>query len=286
MKLLRKLELLGDFWVRYKKNRAAVMGLIIVACTSFVALTAPFLTPYGPIQTSTGVPLIPPTIDHPLGTDSLGRDIFAGIVYGARTALTVGLLASGIAAGIGTLVGMISGYHGGKVDDVLMRITESFIIIPVFFMAMVLMAFLGQSISNVILVIGVLSWPLVARLVRADFLSLREREFVKAARMDGATKSDIMVREILPSVTPTIIVASTLQIASAILYEASLSFLGLGDANVASWGVMLKYAQPYIYQAWWLIVFPGLAITILVLALNEMGDGLNDALNPRLKEKT
>jgi peptide/nickel transport system permease protein len=208
------------------------------------------------------------------------------MVYGAQTALIVGLLATAIAAGIGTTVGMISGYHSGKVDDVLMRITESFIIIPVFFMAMVLMAFLGQSISNVILVVGVLSWPRVARLVRADFLTFREREFVKAARMDGASKSDIMVREILPSVTPTIIVASTLEIASAILYEASLSFLGLGDANVASWGVMLKYAQPYIYQAWWAIMFPGLAITILVLALNEMGDGLNDALNPRLKEKT
>ncbi|MGA2785598.1 MAG: ABC transporter permease [Candidatus Bathyarchaeia archaeon] len=282
----RKLEKLGDFWFRYKKNRAAVMGLIIVACASFVAVTAPFLTPYAPLQTSTGVPLKPPTVSHPLGTDDLGRDIFTGMVYGAQTALIVGLLATAIAAGIGTTVGMISGYHSGKVDDVLMRITESFIIIPVFFMAMVLMAFLGQSISNVILVVGVLSWPRVARLVRADFLTFREREFVKAARMDGASKSDIMVREILPSVTPTIIVASTLEIASAILYEASLSFLGLGDANVASWGVMLKYAQPYIYQAWWAIMFPGLAITILVLALNEMGDGLNDALNPRLKEKT
>ena len=220
-----------------------------------------------------------------LGTDGLGRDIFAGVAYGSRTALMVGLLATGIRAGLGTLVGMVSGYNRGKIDDILMRITESFIIIPVFFLALVLMAFLGQSVVNVIFVVGILSWPRVARLVRADFLTLREREFVKAARMDGASKMDIMVREILPNVTPTIIVASTLEIASAILYESSLSFLGLGDANVPSWGVMLKYAQPYIFQAWWAITFPGLAITILVLALNEMGDGLNDALNPRLKER-
>jgi peptide/nickel transport system permease protein len=282
---LKNVKWLGDFWYKYRKNKAAVMGLVIVTAVVLIAITAPLLTPYGALQTSVGIPLQPPTNDHPLGTDGLGRDIFAGVVYGSRTALMVGLLATGIGAGLGTLVGTVSGYNRGKIDDILMRITESFIIIPVFFLALVLMAFLGQSIVNVIFVVGILSWPRVARLVRADFLTLREREFVKAARMDGASKIDIMVREILPNVTPTIIVASTLEIASAILYESSLSFLGLGDANVPSWGVMLKYAQPYIFQAWWAITFPGLAITILVLALNEMGDGLNDALNPRLKER-
>ncbi|HKM51621.1 MAG TPA: ABC transporter permease [Candidatus Bathyarchaeia archaeon] len=282
---LKNIKWLGDFWYKYRKNKAAVMGLVIVTAVVLIAITAPLLTPYGALQTSVGTPLQPPTNDHPLGTDGLGRDIFAGVVYGSRTALMVGLLATAIGAGLGTLVGTVSGYNRGKIDDILMRITESFIIIPVFFLALVLMAFLGQSVVNVIFVVGILSWPRVARLVRADFLTLREREFVKAARMDGASKIDIMVREILPNVTPTIIVASTLEIASAILYESSLSFLGLGDANVPSWGVMLKYAQPYIFQAWWAITFPGLAITILVLALNEMGDGLNDALNPRLKER-
>jgi peptide/nickel transport system permease protein len=197
----------------------------------------------------------------------------------------VGLLAAGTSAVLGTLIGMTAGFHPGKVDDLLMRITETFIVIPIFFLALILMAFVGQSIRNVIVVIGFLSWPSIARLVRADFMSIREREFVEAARVDGESVREIMFREILPNVTPTIIVASTLQISSAILLEAGLSFLGLGDPNVASWGVMLRYAQNYIYSAWWLVFFPGFAITTIALAFNMIGDGLNDALNPRLKER-
>jgi len=282
----RSLNNLDNFWYRYKKNRPAVFGAGIVSVIVLVALTAPFLTPYDPLATLMGPSFENPlTYPHYFGTDSLGRDVFSGIVFGTRTALMVGLLAAGTSALLGTLVGMTAGFYPGRVDDLLMRITETLLVIPIFFLSLILMAFVGQSIRNVILVIGFLNWPTIARLVRADFMSIREREFIEAARVDGASVKDIMFREILPNVTPTIIVACTLQISSAILLEAGLSFLGLGDPNVASWGVMLRNAQNYIYSAWWLVLFPGVAITTIALAFNMIGDGLNDALNPRLKER-
>jgi len=277
---------LDIFWYRYRKNRPAVLGAAIAFVIVLVALTAPLLTRYDPLATLMGPSFQEPlTYPHYFGTDSLGRDVFSGILYGTRTALMVGILSAVTSAVVGTLVGMTAGFYPGRVDDVLMRITETFLVIPIFFLALILMAFIGQSIRNVIMVIGLLNWPTTARLVRADFMSIREREFVEAAEADGEGVRQIMFREILPNVTPTIIVASTLQISSAILLEAGLSFLGLGDPNVASWGVMLRYAQNYIYSSWWLVFFPGLAITITSIAFNLIGDGLNDALNPRLKER-
>jgi peptide/nickel transport system permease protein len=277
---------LDIFWYRYRKNRPAVLGAAIAFVIVLVALTASFLTRYDPLATLMGPSFQEPlTYPHYFGTDNLGRDVFSGILYGTRTALMVGILSAVTSAIVGTLVGMTAGFYPGRVDDVLMRITETFLVIPIFFLALILMAFIGQSIRNVIMVIGLLNWPTTARLVRADFMSIREREFVEAAKADGESVGQIMFREILPNVTPTIIVASTLQISSAILLEAGLSFLGLGDPNVASWGVMLRYAQNYIYSSWWLVFFPGLAITITSIAFNLIGDGLNDALNPRLKER-
>ncbi|HKM51277.1 MAG TPA: ABC transporter permease [Candidatus Bathyarchaeia archaeon] len=277
---------LYDFWYRYKKNKAAVMGLVVGTALFLIAILAPVIAPFNPIRTLVGpVFLRPLTPGYYLGTDSLGRDVFSEIVYGTRTALIVGIVAAAIGAAVGTVIGMISGFFGGIVDDVLMRITEMFVVIPIFFIALVIVSFIGQNVNNIIMIIGLLSWPVIARLTRAEFLSLREREFVQAARADGAGEVNIMIKEILPNVLPIITVASTLQISSAILIEAGLSFLGLGDSNVADWGIMLQYAQSFIYQAPWLILLPGIAITLATLAFNEIGDGLNDALNPKLKER-
>jgi peptide/nickel transport system permease protein len=285
--LQRRLSDFQTFCSRYGKNRPAIGGLIIASTIILTAIAAPIMTPFDPLATLVGPSFEAPFISttHPFGTDSLGRDIFSGIIYGSRTALMVGLLAASTAALIGTLIGMTSGFYAGRVDDFLMRMTEAFMVIPIFFLALILMAFVGQSIRNVIVVIGILSWPKIARLVRADFISIRESEFVEAARVDGTREINIMLREILPNVIPTIIVMGTLEISAAILLEAGLSFLGLGDPNVASWGVMLRYAQLNIYNSWYLIIFPGIAITLTAIAFNLIGDGLNDALNPKLKER-
>lgn len=260
--------------------------MMIVLALCAITILAPKLASFSPLY-----PLAGPSLAKPLispfwfGTDNLGRDIFSDIIWGTRTALMVGLLAAGTSATLGTLVGMFAGFYGGRIDNILMRFTEIFLVIPIFFLALIIMTFFGQSIEFVIIIIGILTWPPIARLVRAEFLSQKEREYVEAARMDGANQIQIMVKEILPNVIHIIIVASTLQISTSILMEAGLSFLGLGDPNVASWGVMLRHGQKYIYEAWWLIVFPGLFITLTALSFNILGDGLNDALNPKLKER-
>jgi len=225
--------------------------------------------------------LIPPSSTHPLGTDDLGRDTLAGVVNGARVSLTVGIVASIMSGAIGVIIGSISGFYGGKIDIVLMRVTEIFQIIPMFFLAMVLVVIFGPTIWNVILVLAILAWPGTARITRAEFLSLKEQTFVEAARATGVGTRTIIINEILPNALPPIIVNVTLTAARAILVEAGLTFLGLGDPNLMSWGKMLRYAMPYLRKAWWLSIFPGLAISYLVIGLNILGEGLNFALNPR-----
>jgi peptide/nickel transport system permease protein len=266
-------------WQRFRANRTALFGLCVLTIFLFAAVFAPLLAPYS--QMAMGDSFVPPSPAHLLGTDSLGEDILTNILFGARTSLIVGFCAVLTSSVLGILVGATAGYFGGALDNGLMRVTEMFQILPQFFLAIVIVALFGSSIWNVVLVIGVLTWPVTARLLRAEFLSLRKREFVDAARSLGMSDFDIIVREILPNALPPIIVNGALQISSAILLETSLSFLGLGDPNVMSWGTMLHNAQDFFSRAWWMAAFPGLALFMATLSLNLVGDGLNDALNPR-----
>lgn len=275
---------LVQFWNRYKKNRAAVVGLAIVCCFVLIALLAPSIAPNKPFSLVADR-FIPPSEKYPMGTDDLGRDVFSGVMYGSRVSLLVGFMAAATSTLIGTMIGAFSGYHGGKADSILMRLTEVFQVVPRFFMALILVALFGASVWNVIFVIGILSWPVTARLVRAEYLSLKEREFIEAARALGMGHLGIVFSEILPNALPPIIVNSSLQVGSAILTEAGLSFLGLGDPSMISWGYMLNNAQRFLRQAWWMASFPGAAIFLTVLGLNLVGDGLNDAFNPKLKER-
>jgi peptide/nickel transport system permease protein len=278
------LRRLGAFWLRYKKNSAGVIGLGIIILFSLTAIIAP-LSPYHPLQIGVGPSFHPPSYQYLFGTDNLGRDVLTRVAYGAQIALTVGLIAAFISTLLGILSGAIAGYFGGWIDDLLMRITDFFLVIPRFFLALVVVAVFGASLLNIIIIIGVLPWPSTARLVRAEFLTLRERQFVDALRIQGASNLRIIFREILPNAMPPIIVMATIQVASAIVTEAGLSFLGLGIQNVASWGYMLSDAQSSLREAWWMAFFPGACIFLTAMSLNFIGDSLNEALNPRLKER-
>ena len=273
------------FWRQYSKNRAAVAGLFLLAAICVIAIAAPVITWYPPLKSAVGNPFVPPTANHPFGTDDLGRDIYSNVVYGARTSLVVGLLAAGISALTGIFVGATSGYYGGKIDDLLMRISEIFLVLPTFLLALIIVAVFGTNINNIIVAIAIVSWPRTARLLRAEFLTFKEREFVEAARVLGSRHIDIMLSEILPNAIFPVIVNASLEVATAILTEAGLSFLGAGDPNVPSWGLMLNNAQSYLRVAWWMAAFPGAMLLLTCLSLNLVGDGLNDYFNPRLKER-
>lgn len=275
------------FWSRFHQNRGAVIGLVILSIVILCAISAPFLFPRSP-WAMVQRPFLPPfTMDGlPLGTDALGRDVLSGLFHGARVSLLVGLVSTIVALVIGIPIGALAGYFGGVVDDALMRFTEFFQTIPSFALAIVLLAIFQPTLSYIILAIAIVSWPPVARLVRGEVLSLRGREFVEAAILSGQGHLRIIFMQVLPNALPPIIVLASLMVATAILLESSLSFLGLGDPNVMSWGYMIGAARTVLRTAWWLSFIPGVAILLTVLALNLIGEGLNDALNPRLRRRT
>jgi peptide/nickel transport system permease protein len=275
----------SEFWGRFKSNRLAVSGLTLVLGLFAVALLAHWLAPYDPNAIDLKQVLMSPSPIHLLGTDTLGRDVLSRIIYGARVSLLVGFVAVGISTLIGLLVGALAGYYGGWVDKVLMRLVDLMLCFPVFFLILAVIAVLGPSIWNIMIIIGFTSWMGVARLVRAEFLSLREREFVLAARSLGASDYRLIWRHLLPNALTPVMVSATLGVAGAILTESSLSFLGLGvQPPTPSWGNILTMGWNNIEIAWWLSVFPGLAILVTVMSYNLLGEGIREAIDPRLRE--
>jgi peptide/nickel transport system permease protein len=267
----------------FAANRAALVGSAVAIVLIAAAVLAPLLTPFQPLREA-GLPLDPPTLGHPFGTDDLARDVLSQVLYGARVSLVVGFTASIIAAVIGVGVGAVAGFFAGTVDELLMRFTELFQIIPRIFLVILLVALFGQNLTVTAIAIGILSWPATARVLRAEFLSRREAEYVMAARVIGAGPLHLIFREILPNAIGPIIVIGSLNVGNAILLEASLAFLGLSDPNIPSLGRLLESALGLIQIAWWMSVMPGAVVALLVLAMNLIGDGVSDVLNPRLSE--
>jgi len=275
------------FWRTFSRNQLACVGGVVVAVLVLMAVFAPVLAPYDPYRIQPDVKKIlqPPSRVHLLGTDQIGRDVLSRILYGARVSLAVGFVSVGIATIIGVLLGSLSGYHGGVVDGVIMRLVDLMLVFPRFFLLLAVLAFLQPSIWTIMAVIGFTGWMGVARLVRAEFLSLKEREFVIWSQSIGASAFRIIWRHILPNAMPPVLVAMTLGIPAAILTESGLSFLGLGvQPPYATWGNILNDGQGYIEIAWWLSLYPGLAILVTVLCYNLLGEGIRDALDPRLRQ--
>ena len=274
-----------EFWPRFRRNRLALSGLILVVCLFLISLLAPWLAPYDPNFIDIKAILMPPSNLHFMGTDSLGRDVLSRIIYGSQISLKVGFVAVGLATIIGVLLGAVAGYYGGWIDNVLMRLVDLMLCFPTFFLILAVIAVLEPSIWNIMIIIGLTSWMGVARLVRAEFLTLKEREFVQAARALGARDGRIIFRHLLPNALAPVMVSATLGVAGAILTESALSFLGLGvQPPTPSWGNILTAGKDNIEIAWWLSVFPGLAILITVMGYNLLGEGIREAIDPRLKE--
>lgn len=275
---------LGTFWYRFRRNRAAAGGAVVLILVGLLAAFGPMLYPVDPFE-MVGRPFTLPLDRYPLGTDVAGRDILAGIVHGARVSLMIGILASLAATIVGVAFGAVAGYYGGWIDDILMRTTEFFLCIPSFVLAVVLVAIFQPDVVTITIAIAVVSWPSVARLARGEFISHRDREYVQGCRAIGMPDWEIILLQIMPNALPPIIVVSSLMVATAILTESGLSFLGLGDPNLVSWGYMIGVARTVLRTAWWMAAIPGVMILITVLAINLVGEGLNDALNPKLRKE-
>ncbi|MEN5065877.1 ABC transporter permease [Achromobacter aegrifaciens] len=276
----------ASFAARFARNRGAVAGAALLVLVAFLAVGAGWLYPTDPLRI-VGAPEIWPfeSWRHPLGTDSMGRDIAAMIAHGARATLLIGLVAAATATLIGVSVGAAAAWAGGWVDEGLMRVAELFQIIPNVVFVLTVVSILGPRIEHITLAVGLVSWPPIARLTRAEFLSFKEREFVQACRALGMSPLRIVAAEILPNALPPVIVMSSLVVAGAILYESVVSFLGLGDPNIASWGRLVGEGRSLIRSSWYICAVPGVAIMLAVLSLNLVGDGLNDALNPKLQKR-
>ncbi len=272
------------FWNRYRRNRVAVGGLALLVVVALLAIVGPQIYPVDPFD-MVGRPFSLPFGEFPLGTDVSGRDILAGIVHGAGVSLMIGCVAAVTSTAIGVAFGAFAGYYGGWIDDLLMRITEYFLTIPSFIFAVVLVAIFSPSVFTVTIAIAVVSWPSVARLVRGEFLVQRDLEYVQACRGMGMRNVEIILMQILPNTMPAVIVIGSLTVATAILTESGISFLGLSDPNYVTWGYMVGVARTALLTAPWMIAMPGVAILVTVLAINLVGEGLNDALNPKLRSR-
>ncbi|OLC12706.1 MAG: peptide ABC transporter permease [Candidatus Rokubacteria bacterium 13_1_40CM_69_27] len=273
------------FWRAFAKNRLAIVGGAVVLCLAALAVLAPLLAPWDPHRPDVRTILDPPSRMHLLGTDQLGRDVLSRMLYGARVSLAVGFVSVGIATAIGIVLGSVAGYNGGLVDAAVMRLVDLMLVFPRFFLLLAVLAFLRPSIWTIMVVIGLTGWMSVTRLVRAEFLSLKEREFVIWSQSIGASGFRVIWRHILPNAMAPVLVAMTLGIPAAILTESGLSFLGLGvQPPFATWGNILNEGKDAIEIAWWLSVYPGLAILLTVLSYNLLGEGIRDALDPRLRQ--
>lgn len=272
-------------WNRFKRNRLALVGLAIVLTMMIVSLAAPLIAPYDPLSIDVRNVFSPPSRSHPFGTDELGRDVLSRMIWGSRVSLQVGFLAVSIAIMIGTILGSLAGYYGGRLDSVIMRFVDIMLAFPTLFLILAVITIVEPSIYNIMIIIGLTGWMDVARLVRAEFLTLKERDFVYAAKALGASNLKIIFSHILPNALSPVFVAATFGIAGAILIESGLSFLGLGvQPPNPSWGNIITSGKDNIEVAWWLSLFPGLAILITVLSFNLVGEGLRDSIDPRLWE--
>jgi peptide/nickel transport system permease protein len=271
-----------DFWRRFKRNRLAVVGIAILILMYVVAIAAPIISQHEPNRIFLGNRFASPSTTHWLGTDETGRDVFTRLIYGSRISLSVGLIATTLALLLGSAVGGTGGFVGGVVDSALMRIVDGMLAIPTFFLALLILALFGPSLRNVIIVIGLTSWMVVARVVRSEVLRAKNEEYVTAATSIGASPVRVLMRHIMPQAMPSMIVAATLGVAYAIIVESSLSFLGLGVVPpTPTWGNMLSGAQAYIWNRPDLAIYPGMMILLSVLAFNMVGDALRDTLDPR-----
>ncbi|MCA0919268.1 ABC transporter permease [Pseudooceanicola nanhaiensis] len=275
-----------DFLKRFAGNRGAVIGALLLVVTLLLAIFSPMLYPQSPWAIAQRPFLEPFTTEgYLMGTDTLGRNVASGLAHGAYISLLIGLISTLVSLAIGIPLGACAGYFGGWVDDILMRVTEFFQVIPTFAFAVVLVAILQPSLTSIITAIALVSWPPVARLLRGEVLALKSREFIEAAQLSGQSSTTIILRQIMPNTLSPVVVMSSMMIATAILTESALSFMGLGDPEIMSWGYMVGAGRTVIRQAWWISFFPGLAILLTVLAFNLIGEGLNDALNPRLRKR-
>ena len=269
----------------FLRNPAAIAGMAMLLIVLAVAIAGPWVYPADPFEIK-AAPLTPPfSEDAWLGSDYLGRDVLTALIYGGRATLLVGAVAALLSVLIGITLGAFAGYYGGKIDAALMKLTEFFQVLPALLFAMVVVTLFSPTLVTVTLAIGIVSWTGTARLTRAEFMKYRGLEFVRAERAIGAGDARIIWKVILPNALPPLVVSATLAIGAAILFEAGLSFLGLGDPNQMSWGLMIGSSRQYVLSCWWAVAFPGAAIFITVLAVSLIGDGLNDALNPKLRER-
>ncbi|MDQ7777550.1 ABC transporter permease [Paracoccus aminovorans] len=277
---------MAEAWDIFRRSPSAMLGLALLILVMGMTFAGPHLYQVDPFEI-VWAPLTPPGEEAtiPLGTDNLGRDILAGLIAGGRATLAVGFAAAAITMLIGVLIGAYAGFYGGIVDDMLMRVTEFFQVLPPLLFAMVVVTLFQPTLVNVALAIGIVSWPQTARLTRSEFRRIRTLEYVSAMRAIGAGDGNIIWRVILPNALPPLIVSATLTIGMAILFEAGLSFLGLSDPNVMSWGLMIGSGREYLLDAWWVVTLPGAMIFLTVLGVSLVGDGLNDAFNPRMRER-